>query len=278
MVKVFISWSGLRSKEVATALRDWLPQVIQEIEPWVSQHDIPKGRPWNQELTESLAGTSEGIICVTRENVGAAWLNYEAGALAKNSTEASVRTALFGLGNSDVVGPLSNFQHTALSDEADVFQMVQSINTKCDRPLPPDVLQRAFDRVWPELEERLAKIPPEPKKGAPAPTRSQVDLLKEVLERVRNMERSLDDAQLPSKSPLEPFPVGTRVSNGIVTGTVAATGRKYLIEKDDGSGYTMVDSGSKTLHKAPAQFDFSTAWDAAPPTKGSFGADDEPPF
>ena len=34
-MKVFISWSGQRSKTVALAFRDWLPLMFETIEPWM---------------------------------------------------------------------------------------------------------------------------------------------------------------------------------------------------------------------------------------------------
>ena len=41
-MKVFISWSGEKSKKIAEVFRDWLPQVIQAIEPFVSFEDIKR--------------------------------------------------------------------------------------------------------------------------------------------------------------------------------------------------------------------------------------------
>ena len=42
-MRVFISWSGERSKRVALTLHTWLPDVIQAIEPWMSRRDLGAG-------------------------------------------------------------------------------------------------------------------------------------------------------------------------------------------------------------------------------------------
>jgi hypothetical protein len=67
-MKVFLSQSGERSKIIALALRQWLPDVIQSLEPWVSSEDIDAGVRWNNEVTKELSETRFGIICLTREN------------------------------------------------------------------------------------------------------------------------------------------------------------------------------------------------------------------
>lgn len=41
-MKVFISWSGNKSHKVAMIFREWLPSVIQSLEPYVSSEDIDK--------------------------------------------------------------------------------------------------------------------------------------------------------------------------------------------------------------------------------------------
>jgi hypothetical protein len=75
-MEVFISWSGERSKAVAEALHDWLPNVIQTVRPWVSLADIEKGTRWNTDIASQLAECRVGLICLTPENVSAPWLLF----------------------------------------------------------------------------------------------------------------------------------------------------------------------------------------------------------
>ena len=82
-MKVFLSWSGLRSKAIANALRDWIPDVFQQAEVWMSEHDIEAGARWSNELNNILEESNFGIICLTPENQYAPWITFEAGALSK---------------------------------------------------------------------------------------------------------------------------------------------------------------------------------------------------
>jgi len=42
--RLFLSWSGDRSYRLAKVLYEWLPLVLPEIEPWLSDHDIVRGQ------------------------------------------------------------------------------------------------------------------------------------------------------------------------------------------------------------------------------------------
>jgi len=53
-VKIFISWSGSLSRRVAEILRDWLPNVLQAVEPYVSSEDIDKGARWSVDISNEL--------------------------------------------------------------------------------------------------------------------------------------------------------------------------------------------------------------------------------
>jgi hypothetical protein len=69
-MKVFISWSGQRSRAVARELHEWLQLVMPTtIEPWMSDSDLDKGSRWAVGLGQGLAEMSAGISVLTPENV-----------------------------------------------------------------------------------------------------------------------------------------------------------------------------------------------------------------
>ncbi len=73
-MKVFICWAGELSHEVALILRDWLPSVLQHVNPWVSSEDIDKGAQWTVTLGKELGATPFGIVCVVPGNLAEPWL------------------------------------------------------------------------------------------------------------------------------------------------------------------------------------------------------------
>ena len=89
-MQVFLSWSGESSKEMADALKPWLADVVPGLSVWMSDHDLEAGAAWGTELHEQLKRADFGILCVTRDNVNAPWMLYEAGALAVSTTTGCV--------------------------------------------------------------------------------------------------------------------------------------------------------------------------------------------
>ena len=60
-MKVFLSWSGDRSKAVAEELGSWLARVIQAVEPWISS-GMEKGVRWQGEVADRLEEAKIGIV------------------------------------------------------------------------------------------------------------------------------------------------------------------------------------------------------------------------
>jgi hypothetical protein len=109
-MKVFISWGGKLSQAVARALHDFLPQILQNLDPWFSTVDIYSGDRWANEIGAKLEECGVGIFVVTADNITRPWLNFEAGAVAKSVTKGKPMPVLFDVKDTEVVGPLSQFQ------------------------------------------------------------------------------------------------------------------------------------------------------------------------
>ena len=195
-MRVLISWSGDRSRHVALALRDWLPDVIQAVTPWMSETDIRAGADWLASLRRELNDGGFGIICLTHEGAHAPWIMFEAGALAKSVDTARVCPYLIDMEPGDIpAGPLTIFQ-AKQANEAGTKDLVGSVNDAIEAAqgkLEADRLDRAFQARWHTLAESLGALPPA---DAPTvPVRTTEDKTDEVLQIVRELARQMDREQ-----------------------------------------------------------------------------------
>ena len=157
-MKVFLSWSGEISHKVAIIFRDWLPSVIQAIEPYVSSEDIDKGARWSTDIAEELENSTFGILCVTKENIQTPWLNFEAGALSKSMDKSYVSPFLFDIKRSEVNGPILQFQSTIFEKE-DIKKLILTLNKACGEGLlTEERINKTFEVWYPSLEEQLKQI------------------------------------------------------------------------------------------------------------------------
>jgi hypothetical protein len=185
MVKVFISWSGDDSREVASALAHWLPDVIQNVSTWMSEHDIEAGARWSYRLNEILDQSNIGVICLTPSNLMAPWILFEAGALSKSIKESRVIPYLLGISTLDVAPPLSQFQAVGV-DKAGTLKLVESINAASGEPMPPERVKRLFEKWWPDFETRITDAKKSSLDKAKPYRRSDREILDEVLQLVRS--------------------------------------------------------------------------------------------
>jgi hypothetical protein len=129
-MRVFISWSGEDSKTLAEFMNTWLPGVIQEVEPWISTHDIDIGEKWQESLTASLADpTAMGLLIVTKTNFKQPWLLFEAGA----------------------------FQSVVINKK-ELLKFIFDVAKKCSKRLSEDQVKITFEKWWPDFEQCYKSI------------------------------------------------------------------------------------------------------------------------
>lgn len=195
-MKLFISWSGERSKSLAMCLRDWFPLVLHYVEPWLSEADIDAGTPWADAVAKQLETCNFGIICTTRENLTSPWILFEAGALAKSIDGSRVIPLLLDLDFREISGPLAQFQAKKVEKNG-LLEIIDSINKAATHPVPEERYRQLFEALWPDLEKKVAAIP---KAASPAKqTRTQADILEELVGAVRAMESRVRDSPEESR-------------------------------------------------------------------------------
>jgi hypothetical protein len=201
-MRVFISWSGEPSRSIARALDGWLESVVQQVDAWMSEEDIGSGARWNDAITKSLDGTDFGVVCVTRANQKAPWLIFEAGALAKSVEKAKVVPLFIDLPPSDITGPLAAFQGRSL-DEEGIRRLVHDLNNAAERKMPKERLDGIFSAMWPEIkaaiDEALAGT-----SSSPQPQRRSEDMLAEIVDGIRRIERGLGSSLWTGTRPYRP--------------------------------------------------------------------------
>jgi hypothetical protein len=155
-MKLFICWSGSWSHQIAQAMHDWLPLVIEQVEPFLSS-DMPKGSRWFDVIGRELSGSHAGLLCLTPENLASPWLHFESGALFRESQANHIFTYLFEIRTTDLEGPLAAFQSTECN-RTDTRRLVRSIALNMGLDHVTSQLEDAFDRHWPTLEGRLQTV------------------------------------------------------------------------------------------------------------------------
>lgn len=157
-MKVFLSWSKQRSKKVAELLAEWIPCVIQAVDPWVSSQNIEDGELWFTAIQSQVEQIINGVICLTQENKAEPWILFEAGGLAKGLEKSRVYILLIDLTSSDILlSPLSGFNHTRF-DKDGIKKLLHVINGRTTNPIATSVLDKVFDKFWPDLEQRFNDI------------------------------------------------------------------------------------------------------------------------
>jgi len=186
-VKVFISWSGGRSKGIASALHSWLPQVIQSVEPFMSA-TMDAGVKWNEVVNQNLDENDIGILCVTPENVERPWLNYEAGALSRSLNDRSrvIPYLLDFDAEGDCPAPLNQF-NAALADQTGTWKVVSTLDGLSTHSRGVELKTVFDDYWWPKLRSELDDV--RATDSQPPAHRPDSDKIDELLQNTRQLLR-----------------------------------------------------------------------------------------
>lgn len=196
-MKVFLSWSGIgsRSEAVASLLNEWLPCVIQALNPWISTQDIDQGSLWFDEVSSQLSETTTGILCLSKANQERPWLLFEAGALAKGLSKSRVCILLIDLESPEVASPLSFFNHTMPNKEG-LKKLVTTLNRNMpEHNLKPDILANSFETYWPQFESKFTEILKNIPEILTEKTVDSDDMLKEILMTTRGLSSRIRDIE-----------------------------------------------------------------------------------
>ena len=265
-MKVFISWSGTLSHRVATLLRDWLPNVLQAVEPWLSSDDIAPGARWFSEVSAQLESVDVGIICLTAENASSSWLNFEAGAISKRQGGARVCVYAVDVALCDIRGPLSQFQ-VAKASRDDTFNLVRSLNSALgSSSLSEDRLRRSFEAWWPTLEAQLASAMAESETTKTA-HKSLDEKVDEALVILRTLAGNLPEQLLtpPALAPTRPQRERPRVfigssTEGLPVAEAIQLGLDHVAECtvwNQGVFFGLSSTTIETVVDTAADFDFA---------------------
>lgn len=240
-MKVFVSWSGRRSRVVAEMLSEWIRCVLQASQPWISTQHIDKGAIWFSEISDQLRDTAAGIVCLTQENKNKPWILFETGALAKGLSANRVCTFLVDLTPTDIEDPLAQFNHTT-PDQNSIWRLVNTLNSCLDSGrLDERILKQVFDIYWPKFELDFAAALEATPQEAPAAPRSEDSILAEILANTRSLSgrvRELEHRVVTSPPPVI---------------SASFSKRNSLISGIPGGG--LLDSAAASAHGAAAELD-----------------------
>ena len=201
-MKLFISWSGDKSKEVSELLHSWLQDVIQSLQPWVSSEDIETGTVWFNKICEEIREVCNSIIVVTQENKEKPWIMFEAGALCKGDDTNRVNILLVDVEPKDIRQPLASFNMVNANEDG-LRKLMHGLNKRVNEENPNGEgmitdakLDHLFDKWYPDFEEKFEEIVkkyPTPAKGKRKTEIEQTQ--EEILSSIRGIEKTLLDTK-----------------------------------------------------------------------------------
>ncbi len=159
-MKIFLSWSGKLSKQIAREFEIWIPTVVPHIDVFYSKESLEVGRQWIDGLNKALEDVRYGISIITQDNLQSPWINYEAGAIfhKSSSDQCILIPILIDVNKAELTGPLGTFQAINFSEQ-EIRKLVLSLNENLgEKKIPESMLDTMFNIHWKEFNKRIGVI------------------------------------------------------------------------------------------------------------------------
>jgi hypothetical protein len=151
-MKVRVAYSERTTQEFAAALNDWLTKLLPPctVELWTCAEEA---------RAHSSEGHAATCICVTPEALEDPDLYFAAGAAHPETPNGLAVPVVLDLEPEDLGGtPFSVFQ-AARADREGLLILATTFTETITPTLSGSELVAAFDRLWPECEDRLRSVP-----------------------------------------------------------------------------------------------------------------------
>ncbi|MGG9986156.1 toll/interleukin-1 receptor domain-containing protein [Lactiplantibacillus plantarum] len=245
-MEIFLSWSKAWSHDLANAFRKWIPLVLQEASPFMSDADIDLGTIWNTKINSELQKSTVGIVFLTPENINSPWLNFEAGALTK-AIDSNAKIIPISFGSEDLTvkiskSPLKQFQSLLNTKKKDFASLISNLNSSLTSPLSDDQLTTTFNLWWPQFSAELENI-----------DKKYEDEIKKVKENSQEKNLSNSEALISDMSDKVDFLI--RQQNGSIQNHIPSEVIRDLITsfeelEDFASTSELSEDDQLRLHKA----------------------------
>ncbi len=158
--RVFLSWSGEPSRELAEALAEGMHTLSDRLEPWLSENLDP-GVEWASALIPQIRKARLAILCLTHRNVNAPWIAFETGAYYTSRLKEGVIPFLLDFEPKELAFPLGLFQSLSADENGAraLFVRVGKL-VEIDADAVEEIL---VGTIWPQLRDRMEVI-----RGIPA--------------------------------------------------------------------------------------------------------------
>jgi len=129
--KIFICWSGDNSKKIAKALKKCLEDNIfdKNLTCFMSELDIASGTDWWNKIQRELKTSKMGILCMTKENLSAPWIYFEAGAMIAQGVQV-IPLLVNCSGSRLEKTPINRNHHVDFHNKQQFVKMIHDINEK----------------------------------------------------------------------------------------------------------------------------------------------------